>query len=169
MTRARKGPPARGARSPAASKRGSSAARTARKPKTAPKDKGKARAGDDAATRGDRSKRLLDLVMILLRARSPVTYRDIRDLMDDRPHRIRVRTDRPRELAAGLVAQPGVLGVRLEPGLAGRAPAVIVDTTDAPTFRRTLAGLARDREAQLLEVAPLDDDLESVFRYLVQP
>jgi proteasome accessory factor B len=34
---------------------------------------------DDAATRGDRSKRLLDLVMILLRARTPVTYREIRD------------------------------------------------------------------------------------------
>ncbi len=36
-------------------------------------------AKDDAATRGDRSKRLLDLVMILLRARTPVTYREIRD------------------------------------------------------------------------------------------
>ncbi|HEY4241974.1 MAG TPA: WYL domain-containing protein [Kofleriaceae bacterium] len=34
---------------------------------------------DDAGTRGDRSKRLLDLVMILLRARSPVTYREIRE------------------------------------------------------------------------------------------
>src|SRR3954471_4700188 len=34
---------------------------------------------DDAAARGDRSKRLLDLVMILLRARAPVTYRDIRE------------------------------------------------------------------------------------------
>jgi proteasome accessory factor B len=33
----------------------------------------------DASTRGDRSKRLLDLVMILLRARTPVTYRDIRE------------------------------------------------------------------------------------------
>ncbi|HEY0193984.1 MAG TPA: WYL domain-containing protein [Kofleriaceae bacterium] len=37
------------------------------------------KAGDDAGTRGDRSKRLLDLVMILLRARTPVTYREIRD------------------------------------------------------------------------------------------
>ncbi len=36
-------------------------------------------AKDDSATRGDRSKRLLDLVMILLRARTPVTYREIRD------------------------------------------------------------------------------------------
>jgi proteasome accessory factor B len=34
---------------------------------------------DDSATRGDRSKRLLDLVMILLRARTPVTYREIRE------------------------------------------------------------------------------------------
>jgi len=37
------------------------------------------RGGDDAGSRGDRSKRLLDLVMILLRARTPVTYRDIRE------------------------------------------------------------------------------------------
>lgn len=34
---------------------------------------------DDAQARGDRSKRLLDLVMILLRARTPVTYREVRD------------------------------------------------------------------------------------------
>ncbi len=34
---------------------------------------------EDAASRGDRSKRLLDLVMILLRTRTPVTYREIRD------------------------------------------------------------------------------------------
>jgi proteasome accessory factor B len=34
---------------------------------------------DDAGARGDRSKRLLDLVMILLRARTPVTYREIRE------------------------------------------------------------------------------------------
>jgi proteasome accessory factor B len=53
--------------------------------KPAGKTAGKAGAGkpgkaaaDDSASRGDRSKRLLDLVMILLRARSPVTYREIR-------------------------------------------------------------------------------------------
>jgi proteasome accessory factor B len=50
------------------------------KPKQAGGDKPVKAAGkDDAATRGDRSKRLLDLVMILLRARTPVTYREIRD------------------------------------------------------------------------------------------
>jgi predicted DNA-binding transcriptional regulator YafY len=42
-------------------------------------DKLLARPGADDAGRGDRSKRLLDLVMILLGARTPVTYRDIRE------------------------------------------------------------------------------------------
>ncbi|HEU0035475.1 MAG TPA: WYL domain-containing protein [Kofleriaceae bacterium] len=46
------------------------------------KGKGKADVrprSDDGQTRGDRSKRLLDLVMILLGARTPVSYRDIRE------------------------------------------------------------------------------------------
>lgn len=34
---------------------------------------------EDSPARGDRSKRLLDLVMLLLRTRTPVTYREIRD------------------------------------------------------------------------------------------
>ncbi|MFN8016530.1 MAG: ABC transporter ATP-binding protein [Acidimicrobiales bacterium] len=95
-------------------------------------------------------------------------FRAIRDLMDDRPHRIRVRTDRPRELATELVAHRGVLAVRLEPALAGRPPGVVVETTDAGEFRRGIARAAQAVDAALLEVAPLDDDLDSVFRYLVQ-
>ena len=51
----------------------------ARPAKAAPGGKAAAAKADDAGTRGDRSKRLLDLVMILLRARTPVTYRDIRE------------------------------------------------------------------------------------------
>jgi proteasome accessory factor B len=43
-------------------------------------DKGsKVTKSDEGQTRGDRSKRLLDLVMILLGARTPVTYREIRE------------------------------------------------------------------------------------------
>src|SRR6185503_8665990 len=50
------------------------------KPKSAQSGDGPVKsAKDDAGTRGDRSKRLLDLVMILLRARTPVTYREIRE------------------------------------------------------------------------------------------
>jgi ABC-2 type transport system ATP-binding protein len=96
-------------------------------------------------------------------------FRAIRDLMDDRPHRIRVRTDRPRELATRLVAEAGVLGILLEAPTAGRPGGVLVDTTEAATFRRHLPVAACGVDATLWEVTPLDDDLESVFRYLVQP
>ena len=58
-------------------KKGKGDARALR-PARAP-SRGSAGGGDDAGARGDRSKRLLDLVMILLRARTPVTYRDIRE------------------------------------------------------------------------------------------
>jgi ABC-2 type transport system ATP-binding protein len=91
-------------------------------------------------------------------------FRAIRNLMDDRPLRLRVRTDKPRELASRLVAGPAAMGVRLAPD-----GTVLVDTVDVAAFRRAIARDARDTGARLYEVAPLDDDLESVFRYLVDP
>jgi ABC-2 type transport system ATP-binding protein len=117
----------------------------------------------------DEVERFGSRVLVVAQGRLAATgdFRAIRDLMDDRPHRIRVRTDLPRELATELVARAGVLAVRLEPPSGGRAGAVIVDTTDAPLFRRSVALAAQSAQADLLEVSPLDDDLDSVFRYLV--
>lgn len=90
-------------------------------------------------------------------------FREIRNLMDDRPLRISIRTDQPRALAIALLDRGVISGCRLD-----GADAVVVDTTDAVAFRRAVAPAARDRDASLLELRPLDDDLESVFRYLVQ-
>jgi ABC-2 type transport system ATP-binding protein len=45
--------------------------------------------------------------------------------------------------------------------------AIVVDTWSVSSFRRTLPRLVREMDLRLLELAPLDDDLESVFRYLV--
>jgi ABC-2 type transport system ATP-binding protein len=91
-------------------------------------------------------------------------FHAIRELMDDRPHRIRIRSDRPRALASRLLNGDGVVAVRLEAD-----GSVIVDTVDATRFRRAVAVGAAEVQAHLYEVAPLDDDLESVFRYLVTP
>jgi hypothetical protein len=44
---------------------------------------------------------------------------------------------------------------------------LLVDTTSAADLRVQIAGLARDADVRLLAFRPLDDDLESVFRYLV--
>jgi len=103
------------------------------------------------------------LVMAQGRLAAEGDYHAIRELMDDRPHRIRIRSSDPRNLAAGLLGAAGVVGVRL-----ADADATIVDTRDAATLRRTVAVVARERSVRLHEVAPLDDDLESVFRYLVE-
>jgi len=103
------------------------------------------------------------LVMNQGRLAAAGDFHELRALMDDRPMRIRVRTDRPRELAGALLEGEGTVGVRLEgDGL------VEVDTTDARALARALAPVARERGARLYEVRPLDADLEGVFRYVVQ-
>ena len=43
-----------------------------------------------------------------------------------------------------------------------------IDTNYARGLARALAPAAREREASLFEIVPLDADLEGVFRYLVQ-
>ncbi len=89
-------------------------------------------------------------------------FHKIRELMDGRPHRIRVSSDRARLLSAALMAHGAVSGARLVD-----ERTVVFDVDDVATFRRSVAPLARNHDATLDEVTPLDDDLESVFRYLV--
>ena len=81
--------------------------------------------------------------------------------MDDRPRHLRVGTDRPPALAAGLLSSEVANGAHVKDGW------IEVETSDAPAFRRRVAGVARDCDARLLEVIALDEDLESVFAYLV--
>jgi ABC-2 type transport system ATP-binding protein len=77
--------------------------------------------------------------------------------------RIRVRTDKPRELAGALVEGGSAVGVRLE------GDGVLeLDAKDARALARALPPVARERGARLYEVHPLDADLEGVFRYVVQ-
>ena len=89
-------------------------------------------------------------------------YRDLRELMDDRAHRIRLGCSDPRRLAAALVERGVAAGVSVD------GHQVMVDTLDADAFGRTIARLAVELDVRLTEVHPLDDDLESVFRYLVE-
>ncbi|HEV2070435.1 MAG TPA: ABC transporter ATP-binding protein [Acidimicrobiales bacterium] len=91
-------------------------------------------------------------------------FHAIRDLMDNRPHRLRLRTDAPRALGAALLGTGTIVGLAV-----GGADQLVVDTLDVAGFRLAVAPAARDAGARLLELVPLDDDLESVFRYLVGP
>ena len=89
-------------------------------------------------------------------------FRAIRGLMDNRPHLIRLRSDNTRALTSTLLASGIVRGVQL---VGADAADVAVD--DVALFRRSIAPAARHVDCTLTEVLPLDDDLESVFRYLV--
>jgi ABC-2 type transport system ATP-binding protein len=89
-------------------------------------------------------------------------FHAIRQLLDDRPHRIRLRSSDPLRLASGLMGSGTVSSVQT----AGDN-AIVIDTWTVSPFRRRLPRLVQELGLRLLEVAPLDDDLESVFRYLV--
>lgn len=89
-------------------------------------------------------------------------FHAIRQLLDDRPHRIRLRSSDPLRLASGLMGSGTVSAVQT----AGNN-AIVIDTWTVSPFRRRLPRLVQELGVRLLELAPLDDDLESVFRYLV--
>ena len=112
----------------------------------------------------DEVARLGSRVLVIAQGRLAATgdYRDLRNLMDDRPHRIRIAADGARTLAAALVERDLIDGVSVF------ADSLTVDTTDVDRFGRQIAIVARDCGVRLREVEPTDDDLESVFRYLVE-
>jgi ABC-2 type transport system ATP-binding protein len=112
----------------------------------------------------DEVARLGSDVLVIAQGRLAATgdYRALRNLMDDRPHRIRVIAERPRALASALVDRSLVDGVSVG------ADQLVADTSDVDAFGRAIAPLARELGVRLREVQPLDDDLESVFRYLVE-
>ncbi|MEL7155342.1 MAG: ABC transporter ATP-binding protein [Actinomycetota bacterium] len=88
-------------------------------------------------------------------------FHAIRSLMDDQPLRIRVRCQHPQLVGAALLANRSITGCRVDDGL------LEVTTEDVRSFRRDVARACRTTDARLEEIMPLDDDLESVFRYLV--
>ncbi len=87
---------------------------------------------------------------------------EIRAAMTDRPRRVRIATDRPRDLAAAVMAVDGVTGVWLDGGT------VEVGTADPVALATAVPRLASDAGIRVTEVTPGDESLESVFRYLME-
>ena len=112
----------------------------------------------------DEVERLGSQVLVMSQGRLAAAgdFRELRALMDDRPMRIRVRTDRPRQLAAALLEAGTIVGAQLDGD-----ELLELDTTDARALAHAIAPVARSEHARLFEVRPLDTDLEGVFRYVV--
>jgi ABC-2 type transport system ATP-binding protein len=90
---------------------------------------------------------------------------EIRDLIEERAHVVRLRCRDPHRLATRLIDLPDVSGVRF---MQQDAHVLVVETAHAESFFERLTGLGMDAELGIEEVLPLDDDLQSVFEYLVR-
>jgi ABC-2 type transport system ATP-binding protein len=91
--------------------------------------------------------------------------RQIRDLIDKHPHRIVLKSRDDRGLAARLVGFDDVVGVELARAGGG----ILVETRSPDAFYGRLARLSLDEGAEIDQVYSDDDNLEAVFRYLVNP
>ena len=89
-------------------------------------------------------------------------YRSLRTLMEDQPHVIQITTNGARELGAALLQKEIIEGVTIEDGT------LKITTSKIDAFGRSIASIARELDVSLVEVTPMDDDLESVFRYLIE-
>ncbi|MDA0632480.1 ABC transporter ATP-binding protein [Nonomuraea sp. MCN248] len=100
-------------------------------------------------------------VLVAGRHAASGNFRDIRRLMTDRPHLFRIRSSDDRKLAAALIRDDSAGGVTL-----GR-DGLEVQATELRRFARLLPQVARAEGVRLHEVSPADEDLESVFSYLI--
>jgi ABC-2 type transport system ATP-binding protein len=110
--------------------------------------------------------RLAPRVIVLINGRLAAAggHRAIRDAMDDRPRHVLVRSDDGRRLASALIALNSVGGVTFDDAHGS----LVIQTVRARELATALPRLARDESVRLLEVRPLDDSLESLFRELIR-
>jgi ABC-2 type transport system ATP-binding protein len=89
--------------------------------------------------------------------------RDIRDLIDKYPHHIVLVCDEYRKLAARLLEWEDVEGVKV----LAKENGVMVETRAPDAFYRRLPELSMQAGTAIREVYSDDDNLEAVFKYLV--
>jgi ABC-2 type transport system ATP-binding protein len=109
--------------------------------------------------------RLTPNVVVIYKGRAVATgnIRDIRDLIDQHPHRIIVEADRLDTLVKRFIEMPSVLSVEFAQDRSN----VILQVTKPDEFFNSIPGLVKDTGADVRKLYSLDDNLESVFRYLV--
>ncbi|MBI4613093.1 MAG: ABC transporter ATP-binding protein [Planctomycetes bacterium] len=88
--------------------------------------------------------------------------REIRELIDRHPHGVVLETDEPRRLAAALCGLDEVKSLEFDTGR------LKVLTHVPDRFYSMLPGLVLDSGVAVREIYSPDDNLEAVFRYLVQ-
>ena len=106
---------------------------------------------------------LVDRVVLVHQGRLLAEGRvdELRRQVPEQAHRVRVAVARPRELAARLAAWPQVLGIQVHEA------ALDIEVSGATGFYEALTALGAEWEDGLHAITPLDDDLASVFGYMI--
>ena len=87
----------------------------------------------------------------------------IRDLIDEHPHKVKIRASDPRGMARGFLSHDDVLSLQFEDG------AVVVETAKPEAFYSRLTDLAATGAmGEVYEISSPDDNLQAVFEYLVK-
>ncbi len=106
---------------------------------------------------------VVDRVLLIHQGRlmAEGTVSDLRRQLEDRPHRLRLRSRNPRELAARLTS------LEVVSGLSFTHDGLELATAGGDGLFQTLTELGADQGQLVDEIAPVDDSLEAVFGYLV--
>jgi ABC-2 type transport system ATP-binding protein len=100
-------------------------------------------------------------VLVAGRHAASGNFREIRRLMTDRPHLFMIRSSDDRKLAAALIRDESAGGIMLRPD------GLEVQATEFRRFARLLPRVAKEEGVRLHQISPADEDLESVFSYLI--
>jgi ABC-2 type transport system ATP-binding protein len=87
---------------------------------------------------------------------------EIRELIEDQPHRVFIQCDEPRRLANHLVTWPVVAGMKLDSG------GVEVQTSKPDAFFTMLPEIVLSEKVRVTRLLSPDDNLQAVFEYLVK-
>lgn len=87
----------------------------------------------------------------------------VRDEMAEHPLQIKIRCDRSARLAARLFEFDHIVEARLDDDRQG----LLIKTRDADNFFLTLNRIVLQEHLKIESVAPVDDDLNAVYQYLI--
>ena len=91
----------------------------------------------------------------------------VREEVKEHPMQILIRCDRPSLLASRVFGLETVVEAKLVPAEGFRGEGVLVRTRDANSFYLMLNRIVLEDGIQLESVAPADDDVLSVYQYLI--
>lgn len=93
------------------------------------------------------------------------TTGNVRDEMDEHPLQVMIRCDRPQELASLVFSADSVVEAQMHKDKQG----LFIRTSNSDSFYTLLNRVVIDNGINIESVSPVDDDLNAVYHYLIEP